>query len=86
MECGNRHALGKVAREVAWRFRGYDGEAREDSARHEATREGIKAVRSEKKGHVKEMPVGLSRWSTAYMFQKYRWYEQRRKFHVAEAG
>lgn len=37
---------------------GYDGEAREDSARHEATREGIKAVRSEKKGHVKRCQWG----------------------------
>ena len=44
--------------------------AMEGCARHEAMSEGAKAVRSEKKGHVKEMLLRLCWRSTAYTFHK----------------
>ena len=58
--------------------------AMEGCARHEAMREEAKAVRSEKKGHVKDMPLRLLMVDSLHIPQV-PLYEQRRKFHVAES-
>lgn len=63
---------------------GYNAEARKDSARQGAMREGAEAARSERKGHVQETP-GAELMVYSLRVPQVPLVCTERKFHIAEA-